>query len=34
MQESEGSQLEKALRLQPGRIGCEAMVPSPKLKLL
>ena len=34
MQESEGSQLEKALRLQAGRIGFEAVVPNPKLKLL
>ena len=34
MQESEGSQLEKALRLQPGRVGFEAVVPNPKLKLL
>ena len=39
MQESEGSQLEKALlekalRLQAGRVGFEAVVPNPKLKLL
>ena len=34
MQESEGSQLEKALQLQPGRVGFEAVVPNPKLKLL
>jgi hypothetical protein len=39
MQESEGSQLEKALlekalRLQVGRVGFEAVVPNPKLKLL
>jgi hypothetical protein len=34
MQESEGSQLEKALRLQPGRVGFEAVVPNPKLRLL
>jgi|WetSurMetagenome_2_1015567.scaffolds.fasta_scaffold800240_2 hypothetical protein len=33
MQESEGNQLEKALRLQPGRVGFEALVPNPKLKL-
>jgi hypothetical protein len=34
MRESEGSQLEKALRLQTGRTGFEAVVPNPKLKLL
>ena len=34
MQESEGSLLEKALRSQPGRVGFEAVVPNPKLKLL
>jgi hypothetical protein len=34
MQKSEGGQLEKALRLESGRGGFEAVVPSPKLKLL
>ena len=34
MQESENGQLEKALRLQTGRVGFEAVVPNPKLKLL
>jgi integron integrase len=34
MQESEGSQLENALRSQPGRVGFDAVVPNPKLKLL
>ena len=34
MQESEGSQLEKALRSQPGRVGFDAVAPNPKLKLL
>jgi integrase len=34
MQAGEGSQLEKALRLQAGRVGFEAVVPNPKLKLL
>jgi hypothetical protein len=34
MQESESGQLEKALRLQAGRVGFEAVVPNPKLKLL
>jgi hypothetical protein len=34
MQENENSQLEKALRLQAGRVGFEAVVPNPKLKLL
>ena len=34
MQESEGDPLEKALRLQAGRVGFEAVVPNTKLKLL
>ena len=34
MLESEGGQLEKALRLQSGRGGFEAVVPNPKLKPL
>jgi hypothetical protein len=34
MQESESRQLEKALRLQTGRVGFEAVVPNPQLKLL
>jgi hypothetical protein len=34
MQESEGSQLERALRLQTGRVGFEAVVPNPKIKLV
>lgn len=34
MQESEGSPLEKALRLQPGRVGFEAVLRNPKLKRL
>jgi hypothetical protein len=39
MRESEGSQLEKAtlekaLRLQAGRVGFEAVIPNPKLKLM
>jgi hypothetical protein len=33
MQGSEGSQLESALRRQTGRVGFEAMVPNPKLKV-
>lgn len=34
MQQSESRQLERALRLQTGRVGFEAVVPNPKLKLL
>jgi hypothetical protein len=34
MHPEEGSQLEKALRLGAGRVGFEAVVPNPKLKLL
>jgi hypothetical protein len=34
MHESEGIQLEKALRLRARRVGFEAVVPNPKLKLL
>ena len=34
MPDSESGQLEKALRLGAGRIGFEAVVPNPKLKLL
>jgi len=34
MRDSESGQLEKALRLGAGRIGFEAVVPNPKLKLL
>ena len=34
MEPAEGSQLEKALRLGAGRVGFEAVVPKPKLKLL
>jgi hypothetical protein len=34
MQESESSPIEKALRLQTGRVGFEAVVPNPKLKLM
>jgi len=34
MQESQSGQVERALRLQAGRVGFEAVVPSPKLKLL
>ena len=34
MQDSESGQLENALRLGAGRIGFEAVVPNPKLKLL
>jgi hypothetical protein len=29
-----GPPVEKALRLQPGRVGFEAVVPNPKLKML
>jgi hypothetical protein len=34
MQECERSQVEKALAAQVGRVGFEAVVPNPKLKLL
>jgi Phage integrase, N-terminal SAM-like domain len=34
MRENESRQLEKALRWQPGRVGFEAVVSNPKLKLL
>jgi hypothetical protein len=34
MQENQWSPLEKALRLQTGRVGLEAVVPNPKLKLV
>jgi site-specific recombinase XerD len=34
MQESERSQVEKAIEAQVGRVGFEAVVPNPKLKLL
>jgi hypothetical protein len=34
MQESERSQVEKALAAQAGRVGFEAVVPNPKFKLL
>ncbi len=34
MQGSESSQIEKALQSQAGRVGFEAVVPNPKLKLL
>ena len=34
MQESQSGQVERALRLQAGRVGFEAVVPNPKLKLL
>ena len=34
MQDSQRRQLERALRLQAGRVGFEAVVPNPKLKLL
>jgi hypothetical protein len=34
MQERERSQVEKAIEAQVGRVGFEAVVPNPKLKLL
>jgi hypothetical protein len=34
MQDGENGQLEKALRLQSGRVGYDLVVPNPKLKLL
>jgi hypothetical protein len=34
MQESESSQLERALQLETGRVGFKAVVPNPNLKLL